>query len=69
MTTALIKSLNDELIDEIDSESEMTLIFTAPTWWEALNKAREAFIENVDAWSQRACLCNAWTVTYRVKRP
>lgn len=68
MTSPAVKTLIDEQLEDAEGcDTEMTLIFTAPTWFEALAKARDAFIENVDAWTQRACLCNVWTVTYRVK--
>ena len=47
--------------------NSMTLAFTHKSWLGALSLAYDAGIENVHAWSRRACLCGEWTVAYEVK--
>lgn len=66
MSTAPVKSLIDEQIEELPSD-RMILAFTHPKWLGALSLAHDAGIPNVHAWSGRACLCGEWTVAYEVK--
>ncbi|MBI6911080.1 hypothetical protein JET67_22180 [Pseudomonas palleroniana] len=50
-----------------DLMQTMILAFTHKSWLGALSLAYDAGIENVHAWSRRACICNEWTVAYEVK--
>lgn len=45
----------------------MLLLFTGSSMREALQQAAEAHIEDVNAWSCRACVCGEWTVGYEVR--
>ncbi|MBI6621164.1 hypothetical protein YA0783_22965 [Pseudomonas corrugata] len=66
MSTAPVKSLIDEQIEELPAD-RMILAFTHEKWLGALSLAHDAGIPNVHAWSGRACLCGEWTVAYAVK--
>ncbi|WP_440062601.1 hypothetical protein ACTACQ_05140 [Pseudomonas syringae] len=66
MTTAIVKSLIDEQLKELPPD-RIILAFTHHTLTGALSQAYDAGIENVHAWSQRACLCGEWTVAYAVR--
>lgn len=72
MTTPIVKSLIDEQIEELPEYlavpgDRVLMVFKGCTWAEALHSAELASIENVHAWSRRACLCGEWTVAYEVK--
>lgn len=72
MSTAPVKSLIDEQLEELSASTypasdRVLMVFKGRDWQDALRAAEQGFIENVHAWSQRACLCGEWTVTYEVK--
>lgn len=72
MTTPVVKTLIDEQVAELPEAQELPdgrvlMLFTGPTMFEAKRAAAEAFIENPEAWSCRACLCGEWTVGYEVR--
>jgi hypothetical protein len=72
MSTAPVKSLIDEQIEELPEHKavpadRVLMVFKGKTWQDALAQAALASIENVHAWSGRACLCGEWTVAYEVK--
>ncbi|WP_034135951.1 hypothetical protein [Pseudomonas lactis] len=72
MSTAPVKSLIDEQIEELPEFmavpiDRVLMVFKGATWEDALHSAELASIENVHAWSRRACLCGEWTITYEVK--
>lgn len=72
MTTPIVKTLIDEQIAELPKaqalpDGRVLMLFTGPTMFEAKRAAAEAFIENPEAWSCRACLCGEWTVGYEVR--
>lgn len=72
MTTPIVMTLIDEQIAELPEAQELPdgrvlMLFTGPTMLEAKRAAAEAFIENPEAWSCRACLCGEWTVGYEVR--
>lgn len=72
MTTPIVMTLIDEQIAELPEAQELPdgrvlMLFTGPTMFEAKRAAAEAFIENPEAWSCRACLCGEWTVGYEVR--
>lgn len=72
MSTPPVKSLIDEQIEELPHhlavpEDRVLMVFKGKTWQGALHSAELASIENVHAWSRRACFCGEWTITYEVK--
>lgn len=72
MTTPIVMTLIDEQIAELPKaqalpDGRVLMLFTGPTMFEAKSAAAEAFIENPEAWSCRACLCGEWTVGYEVR--
>lgn len=72
MSTSPVKSLIDEMIEELPESmavpaDRVLMVFKGNSWADALHSAELASIENVHAWSRRACLCGEWTVTYAVK--
>ncbi|MEO8644546.1 hypothetical protein [Pseudomonas sp.] len=72
MTTSPVKTLIDEMVDELPESmavpaDRVLMVFKGVSWADALHSAELASIENVDAWSRRACLCGEWTVSYEVK--
>lgn len=72
MTTPIVMTLIDEQIAELPKaqalpDGRVLMLFTGPTMFEAKRAAAEAFIENPEAWSCRACLCGEWTVGYEVR--
>lgn len=72
MTTAPVKSLIDEQLEELPEHmavpsDRLLMVFKGPTMWDAMQAAERAYIENPEAWSRRACLCGEWTVSYEVK--
>ncbi|WP_188036215.1 hypothetical protein [Pseudomonas sp. EZ-C24] len=72
MTTPIVMTLIDEQIAELPEaqalpDGRVLMLFTGPTMFEAKRAAAEAFIENPEAWSCRACLCGEWTVGYEVR--
>lgn len=72
MTTPIVMTLIDEQIAELPEAQALPdglvlMLFTGPTMFEAKRAAAEAFIENPEAWSCRACLCGEWTVGYEVR--
>ena len=72
MSTAPVKSLIDEQLEELSPSTNpasecVLMVFKGRDFQDALRAAEEGFIENIHAWSQRACLCGEWTVTYEVK--
>ena len=72
MSTAPVKSLIDEMLEELPEHmavpsDRLLMVFKGNSWEDALRSAELASIENVHAWSRRACLCGEWTVSYEVK--
>lgn len=72
MTTPIVMTLIDEQVAELPEAQALPdglvlMLFTGPTMFEAKLAAAEAFIENPEAWSCRACLCGEWTVGYEVR--
>lgn len=72
MTTPIVKTLIDEQVAELPEAQAMPadrvlMLFKGPTLFDAKRAAAEAFIENPEAWSCRACLCGEWTVGYEVR--
>jgi len=72
MTTSPVKSLIDEQIEELPEHmalpaDRVLMVFKGPTMYDALQAAERAYIENVNAWSRRACLCGEWTLAYEVR--
>lgn len=72
MTTPIVMTLIDEQIAELPEaqalpDGRVLMLFTGPTMFEVKRAAAEAFIENPEAWSCRACLCGEWTVGYEVR--
>lgn len=72
MTTPIVMTLIDEQIADLPEAQELPdgrvlMLFTGSTMFEAKRAAAEAFIENPEAWSCRACLCGEWTVGYEVR--
>lgn len=72
MTTPIVMTLIDEQVAELPEaqalpDGRVLMLFTGPTMFEAKRAAAEAFIENPEAWSCRACLCGEWTVGYEVR--
>jgi hypothetical protein len=63
-TTAHLAELPDHLALPND---RVMMLFKGRTMAEALRQAELASIENVDAWSGRACLCGEWTLMYEVR--
>lgn len=66
MTSPIVKSLIDEQLEELPAD-RFILAFTHHTLTGALSQAYDAGIENVHAWTKRACLCGEWTVAYEVR--
>nr|WP_290447115.1 MULTISPECIES: hypothetical protein [unclassified Pseudomonas] len=48
-------------------DGRLLLLFKGQTMREALEQAACASIENIDAWSCRACVCGEWTIGYEVR--
>lgn len=72
MTTAPVMSLIDEQIQELPEYlavpgDRVLMLFKGVSWADVMHSAELASIENVEAWSRRACLCGEWTVAYEVK--
>jgi hypothetical protein len=72
MSTSPVKSLIDEQVAELPEHmtvpsDRVLMVFKGKSWADALHNADLASIENVHAWSRRACLCGEWTITYEVK--
>ncbi len=72
MTTSPVMSLIDEQVQELPEYlavpgDRVLMMFKGRSWAEALHSAELASIENVNAWSRRACICGEWTVAYEVK--
>ena len=73
MSTALVKSLIDELVAELPSSQclppdRVLMLFKGPTFAAAVHEAELASIENPAAWKCRACICGEWTVGYEVRQ-
>lgn len=72
MTTPVYQSLIDEMLEELPEHmavpsDRLLMVFKGKSWEDALHSAELASIENVHAWSRRACLCGEWTIAYEVK--
>jgi hypothetical protein len=72
MTTPAYQSLIDEQVSELPEHlavpsDRVLMVFKGLTMADALHQARLASIENVNAWSGRACVCGLWTLCYQVK--
>jgi hypothetical protein len=62
----------DELIADLPASmavpgDRVLMVFKGISWADALHSAELASIENVHAWSRRACMCGEWTVSCEVK--
>lgn len=72
MTQPIVKSLIDEMVDELPEHlavpaDRVLMVFKGRTMWEAMQAAERAHISNPEAWSRRACLCGEWTLAYEVR--
>jgi hypothetical protein len=64
MTAALVKSLIDEQLEDLEPQ---LMAFSHKSWLGALSLAWDAGIENCHAWTQRLFVGGEWTVVYEVK--
>lgn len=72
MSTAPVKTLIDEMVDELPEHlavpvDRVLMVFKGRTMREAMQAAERAHISNPEAWSRRVCLCGEWTLSYEVR--